>query len=124
MSKQITRQPTKQERRRERREEQKRREVERLRAAARRRQITVVSIIAAVVIIAAASLFFYLNGRNNTSNVPSTPVNALYPAVDNVSCDVGEQTAYHIHAHLTIYINGQPVQVPQGIGIASDSSCL
>jgi len=35
-----------------------------------------------------------------------------------------EQTAYHIHAHLTIYINGKQVAIPQNIGIASDQSCF
>lgn len=35
-----------------------------------------------------------------------------------------EQGGYHIHAHLTIYANGQRVTVPKGIGIAPDGSCF
>ncbi len=42
-------------------------------------------------------------------------VNAAYPPVDGIYCDALEQTAYHIHAHLTIYINGKQVAIPQGI---------
>jgi hypothetical protein len=34
-----------------------------------------------------------------------------------------EQTAYHIHAHVSIYINGKLFAVPQYIGIAPDGSC-
>jgi hypothetical protein len=37
--------------------------------------------------------------------------------VDGISCDTNEQTIFHIHAHLTIFVNGQPRQVPAGIGI-------
>ena len=51
-------------------------------------------------------------------------VNAAYPPIDGIYCDALEQTAYHIHAHLTIYINGKQVAIPQGIGIASDQSCF
>ena len=51
-------------------------------------------------------------------------VNSAYPPVDGIYCDALEQTAYHIHAHLTIYINGKQVAIPQGIGIASDQSCF
>jgi hypothetical protein len=38
-------------------------------------------------------------------------------AVDGISCQTSEQTIFHIHAHLTIFVNGQPHQVPAGIGI-------
>ena len=38
-------------------------------------------------------------------------------AVDGISCQSGEQTVFHIHAHLTIFVNGSPRQVPAGIGI-------
>jgi hypothetical protein len=37
--------------------------------------------------------------------------------VDGISCQANEQTIFHIHAHLTIYVNGSPRQVPAGIGI-------
>ncbi|TMM15951.1 MAG: hypothetical protein E6G01_09265 [Actinobacteria bacterium] len=37
--------------------------------------------------------------------------------VDGVACNTGEQIAYHVHAHLAVYVNGQPRAIPYGIGI-------
>jgi hypothetical protein len=37
--------------------------------------------------------------------------------VDGVGCQTDEQTLFHIHAHLTIFVNGSARQVPAGIGI-------
>jgi hypothetical protein len=37
--------------------------------------------------------------------------------VDGISCQVSEQTLFHIHAHLTIFVNGSARQVPAAIGI-------
>ncbi len=124
MSKQVTRRPTKQDLRRERREEQIRREAERKRRE-RTRRITIISVIAAIVVIAGA-IIAYVVYANNTQNQPQTPqvVNPQYPPVDNIYCDQQEQLAFHIHAHLTMYINGQALPLPSQIGIAKDQSCL
>lgn len=69
----------------------------------------------ALLVIGIITFFFVAN-----SNV----VNSAYPPVNNVSCDEGEQTAFHIHAHLTIYINGKQQPLPAGVGIAPDLSCF
>ena len=37
--------------------------------------------------------------------------------VDGISCQTSEQTLFHIHAHLTIFVNGSARQVPAAIGI-------
>jgi hypothetical protein len=37
--------------------------------------------------------------------------------VDGIHCDTSEQVLFHIHAHLTIFVNGSPRQVPAAIGI-------
>src|SRR5258708_35152200 len=52
------------------------------------------------------------------------PFNAAHPPMNGVTCDTMEQDGYHIHVHLTIYVNGQGVTVPKGIGIAADGSCF
>jgi hypothetical protein len=39
--------------------------------------------------------------------------------IDGISCNTSEQTLFHIHTHLTIFVNGQARQVPAGIGIPS-----
>src|SRR6266516_2174124 len=51
-------------------------------------------------------------------------INALYQAINGVTCDSMEQNNYHIHAHLTIYINGKHVTIPENIGIPPDHSCF
>ena len=38
-------------------------------------------------------------------------------SVDGISCDTSEQTLFHIHAHLTIFVDGAARQLPAGIGI-------
>jgi hypothetical protein len=55
--------------------------------------------------------------------IPSVPVLAAPSAatagqpIDGISCQASEQTLFHIHTHLTIFVNGQQQQVPAGIGI-------
>src|SRR5207245_9072236 len=56
---------------------------------------------------------------------PSAPVLAL-PAsratltksVDGIKCQPRETVLFHIHAHLTVFVNGKARLVPYGIGIA------
>jgi hypothetical protein len=37
--------------------------------------------------------------------------------VDGIQCGPTEQLAYHIHAHLAVFVNGAPRALPAGIGI-------
>jgi hypothetical protein len=37
--------------------------------------------------------------------------------VNGIECGATEQLAYHIHAHLTVYVNGGATAIPGGIGI-------
>ena len=37
--------------------------------------------------------------------------------VDGIRCDSDEQVAYHIHTHLTVFVNGSLRAVPPGIGV-------
>jgi hypothetical protein len=43
-------------------------------------------------------------------------------SIDGIKCQSSEQTLFHIHAHLTIFVNGSPRQVPAGIGIPGASA--
>ena len=36
---------------------------------------------------------------------------------DGISCQTSEQTLFHIHAHLTVFVNGSARQIPAAIGI-------
>jgi hypothetical protein len=64
-------------------------------------------------------------GSLGPENVPLPSVAALAgpsaattgQAIDGISCQTSEQTVFHIHTHLTIFVNGQQRQVPAGIGI-------
>jgi hypothetical protein len=55
--------------------------------------------------------------------IPSAPMLAPTSAattgqtIDGISCQTSEQTVFHIHTHLTIFVNGQQRQVPAAIGI-------
>lgn len=120
MSKQLSRQQTRQTQRRERKEELRRRELAR-QAARRRRNLIIGSIVVCAVVIIGVLIAY--NFFNNNKPTTTTATNSLYPPVNNIQCDSLEQTQFHIHAHLTIYIDGNQVSVPQNLGIASDGSC-
>ncbi|MDQ6778957.1 MAG: hypothetical protein M3071_22665, partial [Actinomycetota bacterium] len=49
----------------------------------------------------------------------STSSGATGSDVDNIGCLGAEQTVFHIHAHLTIFVNGTPRQIPYAIGITN-----
>jgi hypothetical protein len=42
---------------------------------------------------------------------------ATGPTVGGVRCEASEQVAYHIHTHLSVYVNGALRAVPAGIGV-------
>jgi hypothetical protein len=41
----------------------------------------------------------------------------LNQTVSGIKCELNEKVAFHIHAHLAIFVNGKQRQVPYGIGI-------
>jgi hypothetical protein len=47
----------------------------------------------------------------------TTATKAEGEPVDGIECSRGEQTLFHIHAHLTIFVDGAARRVPYGIGI-------
>ena len=55
--------------------------------------------------------------------IPGAPVLAGTSAattgqtIDGIGCQTSEQTVFHIHTHLTIFVNGKQRQVPAAIGI-------
>lgn len=92
----------------------------------------------ALALIGTLVVFFSIavNGSSSSSNlnnaisgpeqvpVPQAKVlaavdSARYPAtIDGIQCQTQEQVVYHIHTHLSIFVNGKQVQIPEGIGIA------
>ena len=53
------------------------------------------------------------NGTPLASPLTTDPGNA----VDGIQCAPVEQLAYHIHAHLQVFVDGQPRSLPGGIGL-------
>jgi hypothetical protein len=51
------------------------------------------------------------------SPLATTSAKATGGKVDGISCQTNEQTIFHIHAHLTVFVNGVARQIPAGIGI-------
>jgi hypothetical protein len=47
---------------------------------------------------------------------------STYEPVDRVSCDQLEQTVLHIHAHVSLYINGKLTPLPADVGIPREAS--
>jgi hypothetical protein len=123
MNKLGARQLTKQERHRE---EQRKREEARRRAA-RSKRITIISLIAASIIAVAALAFVVLAQRQTSATVApvqSQAPAAAYPSIDGITCQNTEQSGMHIHAHVSIFINGSSVPIPANVGIAPNGSCL
>jgi hypothetical protein len=83
----------------------------------KRANVMLYGTIGSTVLLLALMGFIYLQIQNMVN------INTLYPPINNVRCDTAQQTAYHIHIHLSIYINGKSVTIPQGIGIGAGNRC-
>jgi hypothetical protein len=65
-------------------------------------------------------------GPLGPENVPIPKASALASnasaatgrTVDAIQCNTSEQLVFHIHTHLTIFVDGSARQIPYGIGIA------
>jgi hypothetical protein len=66
-----------------------------------------------------------LTGPPGPEGIPLEQGAVLAPAstsgggqpIDGIRCDSSEQVAYHIHVHLSVYVNGALRPMPGGIGI-------
>ena len=84
----------------------------------RRARIILWSTISTSILLLVVMGYFYLQIQQ------AIGVNELHPAINGVACDSMEHNDYHIHAHLSIYINGKQAIIPAGIGIPSDLSLI
>ncbi len=100
-----------------------RRREEAKRVALRKKRVVVTSVVATSLALIIA-LFVTLFARNGQEFQSALTVDSAYPLVDGISCDNGEQAAFHIHCHLTVYINGKRVVIPQYIGIEGNSKSV
>jgi hypothetical protein len=97
----------------------------RSRGRRRRGGIVLVLLGIAAVVIGIVTTVIVTGGGSSTTSSAQTPP-ALAPVdtaatgnpVDGIQCQAGEQLVYHIHAHLSVYVNGAQRSIPAGIGIA------
>lgn len=110
----------------QRKQEKMRNRLEQQREEARSRRNTVLTIAAAVVLVGA--LIGVLVWRNfagtDVLSQAQQIVDPNYGPVDGVYCSTLEYAnqpgAYHVHAHISIYINGQNVPLVANTGIAPE----
>ena len=74
----------------------------------------VLTVVALVVIFVALYLF---SQQKSPGTSAASAGAAAGQTVDGIQCQTSEQVAYHIHAHLAIFVDGQPQVVPYGVGI-------
>lgn len=94
---------------------------------ARRTRVLAWTIGILLIVVIGGSVSFWIyqarqpaRASNSTTAAPfqENVFDASYPPVDNVYCDQLEQSVEHIHIYVTMYINDQPQNIPQGVGIA------
>ena len=51
------------------------------------------------------------------ARLATTSTDATGQIVNGISCDTNEQVVFHVHTHLTIFVDGTARQIPDGIGI-------
>ena len=127
--------------------EQARRRRRRIRLARGAAAATVIGVAAAIVLAVTGSSGAAGGAPSGLSLTPLSTLGALQPApaagatgpegvpvpaaaplaglamaatgrpVDQIGCQTSEQTLFHIHAHLAIFVNGKARQVPAAIGV-------
>ena len=54
----------------------------------------------------------------------AVPATVSEQPIDGIQCQATEQTTYHVHAHVAIFVNGTERSIPQGIGVAPPVSTV
>jgi hypothetical protein len=54
----------------------------------------------------------------NAPQLASNASSATGSVVDGIQCNAGEKLIYHVHTHLTVFVNGIARQIPYGLGIS------
>jgi hypothetical protein len=68
-----------------------------------------------VLVLIGVGIFIY--ARATSTNSQPQGQNQTAQPIDGIQCQKSEQIAYHVHAHLAIYADGNQRPVSQGIGI-------
>ena len=82
------------------------------------KRLTIVTMSVLVAIFVGVGILWDIAPDTSLSSASSSSV-----GIENIKCETVERTAFHIHAHLDIFINGKLYTVPAQIGIVPDK-CL
>jgi hypothetical protein len=69
------------------------------------------------ILVIVISLIIYGIGIGAYVATAQTPSSAIPLTIDGIECNANEQFLFHIHAHLSIFVNGQLMYIPPQIGI-------
>jgi hypothetical protein len=101
-----------------------RRRDEERRQAERRRKIRRIggwgAVGLAAVVVVAIGVASQLGPAGHGAATPSMAT-GLASEIDGIRCGTMEGSGYHVHAHLAVFVRGQQMKVPAGIGIRDAS---
>lgn len=90
-------------------------------AQSRSSSLTTLGMFLAIVGLLFLGSLALVHARSNQKSAvtPGSVASTMKP-IDGISCDSGEHSDYHVHAHLAIFVRAKPVTIPAGVGIPTD----
>lgn len=82
--------------------------------------VLIAGLVAGVMLGRAAHARGHSNTADGFAAIPLLATTAGEPVgapVDGITAEPVERIAFHVHAHLQIYVDGQPRAIPEGVGI-------
>ena len=76
----------------------------------------------AILVVALIGVVLSTSLSDQITNLVRGPIGGHGQVVDGIPCQASEQATYHVHAHLSILDNGEPVTIPANVGMTSN--CL
>ena len=89
----------------------------------KKQRIILISSIVAVIVASVLIVLVISASSLLQSNTTQTNPSSNFSPIDGIECDTTEHLAFHIHAHLDVFVDGKPTIVTAGIGI-KDNTCL
>jgi hypothetical protein len=76
----------------------------------------------AILVVALIGVILSTSLSDQITNLLRGPTGGHGQVVDGIPCQTSEQADYHVHAHLSILDNGEPVSIPANVGMTPN--CL
>jgi hypothetical protein len=78
------------------------------------RRVRYAAAVAALALVAGVGVVVAGTGHSGATGLPGP--------VDAIKCETSEQVLFHVHSHLAVFVDGRPLVIPEGIGIAAPRS--